>query len=213
VKRRAIEIAAVVLFCLTMVVVRVVWSARSEFLSAEDALAKNDPAEAIVRLRRAARWYAPGNPYVRRALDGLQEIANRAENAGDGRTARAAWEAIRTAILSTRSVYTPYAERLPPANEHIARLLAHEEGEKADPGKSEGERAAWHLALLARDDQPLVGFTLLALVGFFGWVSGALAFIYKGIDAEDHLRPRAALWSAVAVIAGFAAFLVGLARA
>ena len=203
-KRRVAEIAAVVLFCLAMIVIRVVWSARSEYHAADDALARNDTAEAIVHLRRAARWYAPGNPYVARSLDGLTEIANRAENAGDTKTARAAWEAIRTAILATRGLYTPYADRLEPANRHIASLLARDDT---------GANAEWHYALLARDDQPLVGWTVLALLGFCSWVAGAFGFILRGVDREDHLRPRAALWSALVIVAGYAAFLIGLSRA
>ena len=203
-KRRIAEVAAVVLFCLAMIVIRVVWSARAEYHAADDALARHDTAEAIVHLRRAARWYAPGNPYVTRSLDGLAEIANRAEIAGDTKTARAAWEAIRTSILATRGLYTPYADRLEPANRHIAALLAREDT---------GANAEWHYALLARDDQPIVGWTVLALVGFCGWIAGAFGFILRGVDHEDHLRPRAALWSAVVIVAGYAAFLVGLSRA
>jgi hypothetical protein len=213
VKRRLAEIGAVAAFCLAVVVVRVFVSGRAEYRAAEAALSSGDTDEAVTRLRRAARWYAPGNPYVRRALDRLEEIATRAEAAGDVRAARFAWEAERAAILSVRSFYTPEAERLGPANRHIAALLAREEGPAADPGRSEAQRTAWHLALLERDDAPRVGWTALALLGFAGWIAGALTFIFRGVDAEDRLRPRAALWSAVVIIVGYAAFLMGLSRA
>jgi len=200
-------------FCLAVVVVRVVASGRAELRAGEAALARGDTEEATARLRRAARWYAPLSPYPRRALDRLEDLARQAEAAGDVRAARLAWEAERAAILGTRSVYTPFAERLEPANRKIAALLAREEGERADPGHSEAQRVAWHYALLARDDAPRVGFAVLALLGFVGWVLGALGFIYRGVGDDDKLRPRAALWSAAVVIAGYAAFLIGLSRA
>jgi hypothetical protein len=212
-KRRLASGAAVAAFCLAVVVVRVVASARAEYREGEVALARGDVSEAVVRLRRAARWYAPGNPYPRRALDRLAEIAARAEAAGETHSARLAWEAVRGALLGSRSLYTPYRERLTLANRHIADLMAREEGPRADPGRSEAERAAWHHALLERDDAPRPGFVVLALAGFAGWVLGALAFIYRGVGADDRLHPRAALWSAAAVVAGYAAFLLGLARA
>src|SRR5207248_7591251 len=108
----------------------------------------------------------------------LEQVAARAEAAGDLRSARFAWEAERSAILGTRSFYSPFGERLPAANRKIAALLAREEGERADPGQSEAQRADWHYQLLARDDAPLRAWTLLALAGFLGWVAGAMVFIY-----------------------------------
>jgi hypothetical protein len=198
-------------FCIAVVTVRVFVSGRAEYVAGEAKLAQGDTAEAIVRFRRAARWYAPGNPYSTRALDRLTEIATRAEAAGDIRVARRAWEGVRGAILATRSTYTPNGGRLESTNQHIAALLAREEGPV--DGKSEPERTAWHLAVLTRDDAPRVSWTLLALAGFVGWIGGAFAFIYRGIGDDDRLRPRAALRAAILVVAGYAAFFVGLARA
>src|SRR5262245_21619618 len=212
--RRAVaQAVALAGFCLAAVVVRVMVSGRAEFRAGTAALTAGDLPEAVARLRRAARWYAPGSPYPRRALDLLEQIAARAEAGGEVRAARLAWEAERSALLSTRSFFTPFSERLEPANRHIAALLAREEGERADPGRSEAQRADWHYGLLARDDAPIVGWTVLALAGFLGWIGGALGFIYRGVGADDRLRPRAALWSTVVVIVGYAAFLIGLARA
>jgi hypothetical protein len=211
--RRIAQVALAIIFCVGVVATRVVVSGRAELGAGRDALAHGDAEEAVVRLRRAARWYAPGARHPAAALDLLEQIAARAEAAGDARTARLAWEAERSAILAARSFYVPFAERLPVANRHIAELLAREEGPAADPEKSEAQRAAWHLALLTRDDAPLVGFTILALVGFVGWIAGALVLIYRGVDASDRLRPRAALRAGALIVAGYAAFLIGLARA
>jgi hypothetical protein len=208
-----IRAALVAALGLAVVAIRVVVSGRAELGAGRAALAQGDAPEAIVHLRRAARWYAPGVRHPARALDLIEQIAAGAEAAGDGRAARLAWEAERSAILAARSFYVPFAERLPIANRHIADLLAREEGPAADPGHSEAQRAAWHFALLTRDDAPLVGFTILALIGFLGWVVGALMLVYRGVDADDQLRPRAALRAGALIVAGYAAFLIGLARA
>jgi hypothetical protein len=206
-------VAGIIAFGLAVITLRVLVSSRSEFRAAAQSERSGDVPETITHLRRAARWYAPGNPYVRRALAELETIAVRAENGGDLRTARRAWEAIRSAILSARSLYTPNARLLAPANTHIAALLAREEGPDAAPGKSEAERVKWHEALLMRDDAPIVGWTVLALAGLCGWIGGALGFIYRGVGDDDRLRPRAALWSAAGIALGYAAFLLGLSRA
>ena len=212
-RRRAAQVLAVGGLCLAVVALRVVLSARAALRAADAALAAGDVDEAVWQLRRTARWYAPASPYPGRALQRLEAIAERAEAGGEIRGARRAREAERAAILETRSFYTPFADRLALANRHIAALLAREEGDGADPGKTETERAAWHQALLDRDEAPRPGWTALALLGFCGWVAGALAFLTRGLDADDRLRPRAALWSAAAIVAGYAAFLLGLARA
>jgi hypothetical protein len=211
-RRAAIGLALLGL-ALATVTVRVVVSGRSELARGREALAAHDPAEAVVHLRRAARWYAPGARHPTAALDLLQIIASNAELAGDDRQARLAWEAERAAILGARSLYVPNADRLAQANQHIARLLAREEGPRADPGKSEPERAAWHQALLDRDDAPLVGWTVLALAGFAGWVAGAVLFIARAVTDDDRLRPRPALRAGLLIFSGYAAFLIGLARA
>src|SRR5262249_29619212 len=107
--KTAARVAAIVLIALAMVVVRVVWSSRVEYLAAESSTGD----ARIFLLGRAARLYAPGNPFSRRALDELTQIGR-----ARGADSLAAWQEVRSAILATRSFYTPRPELLDEANGH-----------------------------------------------------------------------------------------------
>lgn len=199
--------AAVVAVALAIVTVRVVWSSRAEWKAAESA--QGD--ERVAHLGRAARLYAPGNPYSRRALDALAEMGR--EQTGDGRRSPyelAAWREVRSAILATRSFYTPRRELLDEANARIAALMAQAE----EPSRgSINDRTAWHAARLAQDDAPSVAWSIVALVGLAAWIGSAAAFFLRAVDERDKLRPRPAIAWALGVALGLALFFLGLARA
>jgi hypothetical protein len=215
-KRRLLEAAALTAICLALVVVRVVWSARVEWQAAR----AQSGDEEVRALGRAARLYAPGNPYSRRALDRLAAI-------GRDEPARAlpAWREVRSAILATRSFYTPHPALLAEANAHIADLMADAEaaaGRSRDLGsaalgaaRSPGwaQARAWHAARLAEDYAPSVGWTVLALVGLAGWIGCAVGLLLRGLGDDDRLRPRVALAWAAGTVAGLALFFVGLSQA
>ncbi len=211
--RRLARIAAVALALVGVVAGRVVLEGRASLGAGLAEAARGDDAAALTHLRRATRWHLPGSPYPARAMDALAALADRAEARGDLRLARRSLEAVRSGILATRSVYTPEAARLLPTNQRIASLLAREEGPEADPGKSEAERTAYHLALLAHDPLPSVGWSIVALAGFATFVLGAVALALRGIGADDRLDRRASVRFAIAIVLGFSFFLVGLWRA
>jgi hypothetical protein len=195
---RGLALAAI---CLALVTVRVVWSSRTEWRAAESASGD----ERIAHLGRAARMYAPGNPYSRRALASLADAGRTG-----GPDALAAWREARSAILATRSFYTPHRELLEEANKNIAELSAA--AEPASRGSVE-ERRTWHAARLAQDDSPSVGWSLVALLGLAAWIAGAALFFVRAIDEKDRLRPRPAAFYGLTVLFGLILFFVGLARA
>ena len=126
--------------------------------------------------------------------------------------ALAAWRELRSAILATRSFYTPHRALLDEANRQIAELMA--DAELAAGTQHGHERArAWHAARLAQDEAPKLGWTLVALFGLIAWVGCAVGLLLRGIGDDDRLRPRAALAWAVGVAVGLAAFFLGLGRA
>lgn len=196
-----------------VVAARVLVEGRAELAEGERALAAGDQEGALAHLRRAARWHLPGSPYPARAMDRLEALGDAAERRGELRLARRAREAVRGAILSTRSLYTPEAARLPPTNRKIAELLAREEGPAADPGQSEAGRAAFHLALLERDPLPDVAWSLCAVLGFAVFVLGVAAFCWRAITPADTLDRRAALWSGAVLLVGLSCFVIGLMKA
>jgi hypothetical protein len=193
--------AAIGLALLAIVTVRVVWSSRTEWKAAQSSMGE----EQRLHLSRAARLYAPGNPWSRRALDSLVAIGR-----AGGPDALDAWRKVRSAILATRSIYTPHPELLDEANAQIAELMAA--AEPATRGSHE-ERKAWHAARLAQDDAPSVGWTLIALAGLAAWIGCALGFALRGLDEHDRLRKRPAILWAAGVAVGLTLFFVGLAHA
>lgn len=211
--RRAARALSLVGAFLALVTLRVVVASRSELAEGDRLRAAGELDAAVVHYRRAARWYAPASPYVSRALDRMAAIGRRAEAEGDADLALVTERAIRAAILSTRSFYTPHRERLDAANRRIATLVAALPAPAVDAGKSEAEIREAHLALLQAPIGPALGGTLLLLVGFFAWVAGAFLLAARGFDEEDRLvRSEAGRWGAL-VAGGFLLFVVGLALA
>jgi hypothetical protein len=203
--KSALKAAALVLIALALVTVRVVWSSHSEWKAAEAATGE----QRLVHLGRAARLYAPGNPYSRRALDALADAGRAASTTEAGRAGSlVAWQEVRSSILATRSFYTPHPELLAEANGELARLMAASD----DKGAPESRRA-WHAARLAQDEAPSVGWSVVAILGLLGWIGAAVLFILYAIDDEDRLRTRRALGFGLGVLLGLALFFVGLAHA
>ncbi|MSP61197.1 MAG: hypothetical protein EXR72_12800 [Myxococcales bacterium] len=211
--RLALRIAGFVAIALTMIISRVLWSSRVEWQAAEERLAAGDAPQAIDRFGRAARLYAPGNPWSSRALDRLEELAVRSEKAGDRALALVAWREVRSSVLATRAIYTPNRARLAVADERIATLAAALESPSVDPGADEPARRLWHAERLARTEEPSPFWSLCALAGFAGWLAAAVGFLFRAVDERDRLRRGPALRWALGVIAGMALFLVGLAWA
>jgi hypothetical protein len=207
---RALGIAGVVLLLLA---VRAVTASFGELGEANRLRARGEVEPAIAHYRRAARWYAPGNPYSAEALDHLAEIGLAAEEAGDPDLALAAWRSIRGAILGSRSFYVPHPERLEIADQHIATLMAGLPPPPIDAQRSPEERRATHLALLREVPRPALGWSVLALAGLAAWIIAAFAFVTRALDEDDRLvAPQARLWGTV-WIAGFGLFVIGLALA
>ena len=196
--KRVFQTIALVVIALAIVTVRVVWSSRVEWRAAQ---AESGELR-VVHLGRAARLYAPGNPYARRALDALAELGR----AGD----LSAWQEARSAILATRSFYTPHRALLDEANRAIAEGMA--ERDLPSRGSLEARRE-WHAARLARDEAPSVVWSVVAILGLFLWIGAAVLFILRAIDENDRLRKRAAILFGAGLALGLVLFFVGLARA
>jgi len=203
-------VAAAIIVALAIVVGRMLVDSRAALHAGQAAEARGDTVEAIRSYFEAARLYAPGSPYVRRALDRLEGVANGAQTAHQAQTERRALEAIRAALLGTRSFYTPHAERLPEVERRLARLYAESEDPRVDPGASARARLAWHAQRLARRPGPHAGYVLLALTGLGGWLGGAALFATRGLDGGLRLRRGPALVASAVFAVGFALFLVGL---
>jgi hypothetical protein len=199
-----------------VVAARFLIQARADLGLAEAARARGDEAEAARSFEDVLRLSLPGSPYERRALDGLRAAAAGARAAGDGDGERRAWEAVRTGLQATRSLFTPYPARLAEAE---GRLEALDAAEAFPPRDRTGalravdiDGRAGRFGRGARRPRALAG-VLVALVGFAAWVGAVVLFILRGLDRQVRLRraPRA-FWQVilpVVFVAGFALFLCG----
>ena len=212
-KRKLAVAAAVLGVCLAVVVTRAVLEGRAALGRGDEAAAAGEIDRAISAWRRAARWYVPLAPHVETAYERLEKAGREAEAAGDTVTALRAWRGVRSSILATRSFYTPHADRLGPANERIAALMAATEGPRADPDKTEEQRRAWHLELLERPVGPSVFWSIVAIAGFLLWIGGAAWFAWGGLDGSDRLVKTVAARSGLLIVAGLLIWMFGLFKA
>ncbi len=214
--RRKIVIAlAVVAFVLGVLVTRAVWEGRGALADGDAAAARGEPLAAIDHWGRAARWYAPLAPHVGRAYDRLERLALDAGARGDAETSLRAWRAVRAAVLATRAIYTPHAERRARADRAIASLMA---GDTAGPapaqaGATAAAREIFYYRQLARDDAPSRAWSVVALVGFALWLGGAVYFSRRGLDDTDRLDARIAGTSGGLIAIGVLVWVLGLYNA
>ncbi len=101
------QFGGVVALCLSFIVARSLYSARSEWEAAQAALSGRQTELAMAHLRRAASWHVPLSPYTQRAEEALRdlEVLERAQGRAEGavmarRAREAAQHASRT--LATR---------------------------------------------------------------------------------------------------------------
>ena len=187
--RTLLRVAGAIGVLIAILLARVLSASSAELEAAESLRARGDVEASIAHYRRAARWYAPGNPFCTTALARLGAIARDAEDEGDVQLA------------------------LAEADEHIAELMASETAPAIDADRSREELRAAHLELLQRDLDPALGWTIIALLGLAAWIGGAFAFVTRGIDAEDRVVGREARIWATLFVAGIGLFALGLAMA
>jgi hypothetical protein len=206
---------ALVALCVALVVVaavyvRVVLTARQAVAEAERSLAEDRFDDALFHFRRAAHAYAPFNPYNEQAYDRLWQLGRKAELGGQTDDALQAYRAIRSAILASRSFYTPHPDRLEEVDNRIARLMARQSPPPVDRDKPESERMRDHHALLADNPQPDPLWSVLLLAGFVGWVGSCVGFIMAGLDPALRIRRRPALVCGVVFVSGLALWIAGM---
>ena len=163
---------------------------------------------AIDAYETAARWYLPLAPHVDDAYARLVELAK-----SDPKHALAAWRAVRSAALATRSVWTPHADDLAEANAMIVKLSAeHPEGAGA-AGQNVAEKTAFYATRYAADPRPQTAMALLAIAGILSWLAGIGIVVRRGIDAGGALVRRPAALGAALTVVGIVAWAVGLYNA
>lgn len=213
-RHKLVAISLVMGFVLLALYTKVYLSSQSEYRKAVEASQRQEVKTAITHYQRSIQWYAPLNRYVVDSAQGLWKIGQGAEGRGDGELALEAYRALRSGLLSTRSLYTPHAGWLERCNERIAVLeAAKRPTSKANQGKSFEERKAERLHLLRKTHAPDPFWSVVLEVGFLGWIGGAVGFIFQAITQEGRLHRRKALgWGGLIVIC-YALWVIGMAWA
>jgi hypothetical protein len=198
---------------LLLILGRVVTGTYKEFSRAEKYFSSKENVMASVHYERAIRWYTPLNPMVRKSIQRMLEIAAKYEEKGSIDDSINTYEALRGAIYSTRSFYTPYKNYIKLADESIARLRVLSAGSIANP-ENMGNKPTREdiLAVLSKDRAPNVFWSIFMIGSFFGWVITVILFTMK-IMPKEKLPGKSAVLSGALFFIFYIAWLLGMAKA
>ncbi len=203
-----------IIFFLFLVILKVFISSQQEFSLAETAYAQKDIRTAITHYERAIFWYLPVGGYVEPSAKQLWKIAEALEST-DKTLALEAYRILRSAFYATRSFYTPGQEWISRANPKIALLMAEDTNySEADRKKSIEQKTEEALAILERPLKPDPFWSIILEIGFLGWVSGVLIFIWRAFreGSTQIILKRGILWGTV-IIVFYALWIIGMAKA
>jgi hypothetical protein len=204
---------AIVCAAAAMLTMHALVEGQRELRASGTSLTAGDLEQAVTRARRAASWYVPGAAHVPSAYERLMGIARVAEGRSDVRTALFAWQAVRSAALSTRWITVPHASELAIANASIARLSAKMPRPQGAAERTDIEMERDAIARLARQEHPLVPWVIVLLAGF-GMITGGLAqFGLRAIDLDGTLAWKRVRPGLVVAAVGAIAWIVSLWQA
>ncbi len=206
---RAFLLFASVVTVLGVATARVVHSGEAEIKASNVALEAGDAREAIVRARRAARWYAPGAPHVAVAYDRLMALAAASEKNRRDDLALLAWRGVRVSVIETRWVVSPHPEHLQQADSEIARLMA----KKPDAAEPDAIIRAEELQKLRRHEPPRTLWVALLASGFVLLAAGLFLWGRQVGGAGGRLLWSQARSGALLTVIGAALWLVAVWRA
>ncbi|MFQ5580816.1 MAG: hypothetical protein ACE5FZ_09400 [Nitrospiria bacterium] len=211
-KRIGVAALCVALF-FSLIYIKVFLSSRHEFKEAEIADAKGNYREAIKHYERAILWYLPMGGYVEPSAKRLWAIGRDLEET-DMRLALNTYRSLRSAFYATRSFYTPGRSWISRTDKKIADLVAKSPpSSEKDKEMSQAERRDEALAVLKRPVRPYAGWSIILEVGFWGWITGTLLFIFRAFDSEHQLNMRRGFYFGGIVIFFYSLWIIGMMNA
>ncbi len=196
------------LLILGAIVLRVLIGSMIEYHRGDAASVHHDLDQAMVHYERSLRWYLPGNPYARASLHSMAVVCQRKHGAAQEKGVEAAaqdayncYQRTRSAILSTRSLYTPFSKELGELEERMVRA-----------SKKLGYPEELMRADLARRHEAHPWWSLLAVLAMAGWIGAAAASLWFGLDPETGrvAWSRRLLFSGAGFAMSFALWLLAL---
>lgn len=153
---------------------------------------------AISEYRWALRWYTPWGPWHVDAAQALWDIGERHELENPMRAVRA-YDALRSGLIASRSIFQPQDDLLQRANQKLPPLLVR----VAERRNDKRDKAAL-LKRFTADYERRVGVALWAsaavALGFLLWVGGLLLAFLRGVDEQGRLVARG--WRMLLISAG-----------
>jgi hypothetical protein len=173
--------AIVAAAALVLLVGRAIFDGTASMHRSDELLQRGEVDGSIALALHAARMYVPLAPHVARAFDRMRQIALDAELRGDRETALLAWESVRAASRSTRTFWTPFADRAREADEHVAAILASQPTTGVQAPVPKDVLAREQRAKLQSDSLPRPWTIVLMYVGLAAWMIGA----WRALSAMD----------------------------
>jgi len=196
-----------------MVWARVFYGSMRAYQKGDSYLKGGRHIEAVTFFDRSMHWYAPLNPYVRKSAERLWEIGKIGQERGDIRLALVALKAIKRGLLGARSFYTPGRDWIEKCDLRIQELLRRKVGEETG-AKADG----FVDAMLERSEgkPPDVMWSIVLLVGLFGWVISLIAIIMRPVEQGNEKGRlwgcRTLEWTLCAIIF-YALWILGMMNA
>ncbi len=160
------------------IILRVLIGSMIEYHRGDAASIHDELDKAMVHYERSLRWYLPGNPYARASLHSMAVVCQRKQSSSGDADAAAqdaynCYQRTRSAIMSTRSLYTPFTKELGELEERMVRA-----------SKKLGYPEDLMRADLARRFEAHPWWSLLAVLAMAGWIGAAAAAMWFGIHPE-----------------------------
>ena len=211
-------IATYLLVALTLLLVftcvKIATTSKKEFVLAEEHLAKNELSKSITHYERALHWFLPFSktPYL--AAEKLWSIDQKLQNQNKNAEALKTYRILRSSFYSVRSTYTPGKKWIDLCNEKIAHLMAVNFTDSKENQKATfAEKKSQYLILLEEDRTPFTFPSIMSEIGFFGWVSSILLFIFKALSPQGHVKKRPAMFFVSSFIVFYCIWIWGLLNA
>lgn len=193
------------------VVLKVYINAGDEFQIGEELSASGNPQKAILHYERSVRWHLPGSSLNDKAASRMWETGGKFESEGNIEYALNTYRLLRGGFYSSRSFYTPGKDWISRCNEKIATLMAQKPAvTEADKTRSFDDRKAEYLKILSADKPPYASWAFLCEVGFFGWVTCAVLFIFRGFSKSGQFKTRQAVYWAGGFILFYGFWIIGM---
>ncbi len=215
-KRKKTKILALVLAAFALTAALTAYRQASHFRQAEAFADAKNWKLAIREYDTALHFHVPFSPIAGRAAQKLWQIGQMFEARGKPDWALIAYSSIRSGFYGTRSFYTPGTDWpgtdwIKKCDNKIAALdtmmLIKEGGIKPEQAALQREK---YLAIFRDNRAPSVFWSILAELGFLGWIGAAIATIFLGFGRTGRPKGKPALYGAACFLVFAAIWAVSL---